>query len=62
MMVELSYAESYTHDDGGDQLNQDTRVHLALVANEFEFLACIDECVLSFARGVDFGRADPLPE
>jgi hypothetical protein len=34
-------------------LDRDTRLRLALVANEYEFNACIDECVASLREGLE---------
>jgi hypothetical protein len=47
LLLELSYSSSYTHDDEGVELDKDTRLRLALVANEFEFEECMNQCVAS---------------
>jgi hypothetical protein len=53
LLLELSYAPSYIHDDEGAMLDRDTRLALALMANEYEFNACIDECVASLSEGLE---------
>jgi hypothetical protein len=53
LLLELSYAPSYTHDDQGAELDRDTRLRLALMANEYEFNACINECVASLREGLE---------
>lgn len=53
LLLELSYAPSYIHDDEGAMLDRGTRLSLAYMANEYEFNACIDECVASLREGLE---------
>lgn len=47
LLIELSYCDSYIHDEDGDLLDREARVELAKVANEFEFGDCIEQCITS---------------
>lgn len=47
LLIELSYCDSYIHDEDGDLLDREARVELAKIANEFEFGNCIEQCITS---------------
>jgi hypothetical protein len=51
-LLELSYTGSYIHDSDGVPLDRETRLRIAMVANEFEFGRAIDECVASLREGL----------
>ena len=53
LLIELSYSDSYTHNEFGELLPIETRLRLAVRADGLEFVGAVDQIVASLAERLD---------